>query len=235
MVERPGRPGVVSEPSDGVSSGSISVAGVFCAALADARDGEPLELDEDAAHHIRVRRLALGDPLRVADGVGRIAFGTLVSTDRRGARMLVDRVDQHPRVAGVRLLVPVADRDRMLWLAEKAVELGVGAWQPVTWERSRSVAGRGEGAGFAAKVRARMSAALVQCGGAWLPEIAAERSCSSVLATLEDGDRVVLDQAGDPLARQPVRAPVTIALGPEGGFVPAERDMLAALQRGSTS
>jgi 16S rRNA (uracil1498-N3)-methyltransferase len=34
------------------------------------------------------------------------------------------------------LLAPVADRDRMLWLAEKTVELGLTSWRPVVWRRS---------------------------------------------------------------------------------------------------
>ena len=233
-MERPGGARVVgamsatSGTAGTAASAGTTVAGVFCAALAGARPGELLDLDVDAAHHVRVRRLAPGDAVRVVDGAGCVALGALASSDRRSARVQVERVERHERSPGVRLLVPVADRERMLWLAEKAVELGLAAWLPVMWDRSRSVAGRGEGEAFGAKVRARMAAALVQSGGTWLPEIAAERPLPALLAALGDGDRVVLDPAGAPLGGQSMGATVTAALGPEGGLAPAERELLAA-------
>jgi 16S rRNA (uracil1498-N3)-methyltransferase len=70
----------------------------------------------------------------------------------------------------VHLMVPVADRDRMLWLRKKR---GARRHQlaPVLWRRSRSVTPRGEGPMFGAKVRGRMISALEQSGGAHLPQI----------------------------------------------------------------
>ncbi|HEX5829807.1 MAG TPA: 16S rRNA (uracil(1498)-N(3))-methyltransferase, partial [Gemmatimonadaceae bacterium] len=150
------------------------IAGVFCASASTAREGASIELGADAAQHVRVRRMRAGDALRVHDGTGRVAWGTLASVERRGASVGVERVEVAARPAPIHLLVPVADRDRMLWLAEKAVELGLASWRPVRWVRSRSVAGRGEGSGFAEKLRARMAAALVQSEGAWLPELHAD-------------------------------------------------------------
>ena len=51
-----------------------------------------------------------------------------------------------PRPPAIHLRVPIADRERMLWLAEKATELGVATWQAVRFRRSASVSPRGEGA-----------------------------------------------------------------------------------------
>lgn len=202
------------------------VAGVFCSSASTARAGAPIELGADAAQHVRVRRMRAGDALRVHDGAGRVAWGTLASVERRGATVGVERVEEAPRPAPIHLLVPVADRDRMLWLAEKAVELGLASWRPVRWARSRSVAGRGEGAGFTEKLRARMAAAVVQSEGAWLPELHADAAPDAALAALPNATRVLLEPGAAPLGRAGVQAPLVLALGPEGGFAPEERDRL---------
>jgi 16S rRNA (uracil1498-N3)-methyltransferase len=127
------------------------------------------------------------------------------------------------------MLVPVADRDRMLWLAEKCTELGAASWRPVVWSRSRSVSPRGEGAAFEGKVRARMAGALAQCEGAWLPAVHAAASPAEAIAAVPDeGVRLLLDVDGAPLAGRALTPPVTVAVGPEGGLDRAERDRLAA-------
>jgi 16S rRNA (uracil1498-N3)-methyltransferase len=199
-------------------------------AVAGFFTGEPLAagarvLDEEVAHHLRVRRIAPGDAVRLTDGAGQSAVARLVSLDRRSARVDVEAVQLIPEPSAVHLLPPVGDRDRMLWLAEKAVELGVRGWRPVAWRRSRSVSPRGEGEAFRAKVRARMIGALEQSGGAWLPELHAEQPLDALLAALPEGERLVLDADGEPLGAPPA-GPVCVAVGPEGGIEPDERERL---------
>jgi 16S rRNA (uracil1498-N3)-methyltransferase len=118
----------------------------------------------------------------------------------------------------------------MLLLAEKAVELGVSAWRPIVYRRSRSVSPRGEGDGFRDKLRLRMIGALEQSGGAWLPALHAEMELDDALAEARGAAGVLLDVAGQPLIalRDEVRPPVAIALGPEGGLEPDERARFVA-------
>jgi 16S rRNA (uracil1498-N3)-methyltransferase len=111
----------------------------------------------------------------------------------------------------------------MLWLAEKSAEVGVTSWRPVLWRRSRSVNPRGEGPVFSAKVRARMISALEQSGGAHLPQIYPDATLTRAIAAVPPGGtRLVLDPAAPPVFGVPVQAPVTLALGPEGGLEDAE-------------
>ena len=203
-----------------------ALAGVLApAALAP---GE-IEVGEDGAHHLRVRRVAPGDALRVTDGQGRLAVGTLAALGKRSATITVSEVSDHAPPPPFHLLVPVGDRDRMLLLAEKAVELGVRSWTPVTWRRSRSVTPRGEGAAFDAKLRARMASALVQSGGAWLPEVRGAVDVAVLPDRIGEGDRVLLDADGAPLfSVAAAGAAVWIAFGPEGGAEPDERAALDA-------
>ena len=202
--------------------------------------GEPLLapgaliLGEDAAHHARVRRLDVGAPVTVRDGGGTAASGTLVRMARKHLELEIERPHCPPPLPMVHLLVPVADKERMLLLAEKATELGVSTWRPVLWRRSRSVAGRGEGPMFAQKVEARMIGALLQSEGAWLPQRFTESNAERAIAALPaEGTRLLLDPDGDPIGAVPLSAPVTIAVGPEGGFEADESDRLlsAGFQR----
>jgi 16S rRNA (uracil1498-N3)-methyltransferase len=190
--------------------------------------GGTLTLGEDAAHHMRVRRLGVGERVRVTDGAGSLGVGTIVRLVRATAAVQIDEVEHVEAAPAIHLLVPVADRERMLWLAEKSVELGAASWRPVMWRRSRSVSPRGEGTAFGAKVRLRMIAALTQSGGAWLPAIFPDAPIGRAIPATSAGTKVVLDGRGDPMLSIDLKPPVSLAVGPEGGFEEDELESLLA-------
>jgi 16S rRNA (uracil1498-N3)-methyltransferase len=176
-----------------------------------------LELPDDAAQHVRVRRAREKDALRLVNGRGAVGAGSVLEVGKRAVRAVVTQVEQRPRPRALIAIIPVADRDRMLWAAEKCVELQVTRWQPVLYERSKSVSPRGEGEKFAAKVRARMASALEQSGGAWLPEVNAEIEAADAWS-IEAGCRLLFERDGNPVIGAVTSDTAAIAVGPEGGF-----------------
>lgn len=202
-------------------------------------------LGEDAAHHMRVRRLDVGARVRLLDGQGTIGEGLLTQLAKRHATVTVEHAEQRDPPAPIHLMLPVADKDRMLWLAEKATELGVASWRPVLFRRSKHVNPRGEGPVFQQKTRARMINALEQSGGAWLPTIYPEATVEHAISARPDGLGVVLDAGAPPLLRvlDEARAAaaaraagaasmadfaVTLVIGPEGGLEDSEREAFVA-------
>jgi 16S rRNA (uracil1498-N3)-methyltransferase len=188
--------------------------------------GRVTTLSEGEAHHARVRRIAIGDRLRLVDGAGGVGYGNVVKLGKAQAMVEVDVLDRVEPLPVIHLMIPIADRDRMLLVGEKATELSAFSWRPVMWRRSRDVSPRGEGMSFQTRLRARMVGALTQCGGAWLPVIYPDAPPDRAVAACPAGTRWLLDKDGEPLPSMPIHAPITLAIGPEGGLEPGERSEL---------
>jgi 16S rRNA (uracil1498-N3)-methyltransferase len=179
-----------------------------------------------AAQHARVRRVEPGDEIRLLDGQGHTASGLVQSLGKDALVVSVQGLSEVPRPTALDVIVPVADRDRMLLAAEKCAELQVTSWRPAYFARSRSVSPRGEGSKFRDKVIARMRGALEQSGGAWMPNVEDEMEFVDALRhILPDRKKFVLDAGGDSLARLAPSGPAAVAIGPEGGI---EEDEIAA-------
>jgi 16S rRNA (uracil1498-N3)-methyltransferase len=190
--------------------------------------GATVLLGHRAAHHATVRRIEAGDPVAITNGDGFIGRGTIARLAKGEMEIAIEHVEEFGAPSEIRLCAPVADRDRMLWAAEKATELGLSSWQSVRFRRSSSVSPRGEGAAFGEKLRARMIGALEQSFGAWLPRILPD----AVPLEVDAGDalRVVLDASGEPiLDLLSLRdSSLAVLVGPEGGIESDELERLVA-------
>ena len=195
------------------------------AAVAFARGpflaGGVVILEEEEAHHLRVRRVEEGASIRLVDGKGGVATARL-AIERQ---VLAARVVATTTVAApprTEILVGSGDRDRFLMLVEKATELGATRIVPLVTERSVAVASRFQAAHVEKAVR-RAREALKQSAGAWAPTVAAPSALAEALRVAARGGLRFLAHAdGGPLPGLAEGDPVQWAVGPEGGFTEAE-------------
>ena len=188
--------------------------------------GVTLSLGERVAHHANVRRIEPGEVVAITNGAGSIGRGPVVRLGKREVAVAVEHAEKVPALLPIHLCAPIADRDRMLWAAEKATELGITSWQGVRFRRSASVSPRGEGPAFGEKLRARMIGALEQSFGAWLPRALPD----ATIADIDAGPmlKLVLDAGGEPIVDllSSGDSSCAVLVGPEGGI---EKDELARL------
>lgn len=185
-----------------------------------------VRLSPDESHHlVRVRRVAVGDPVVLFDGAGATRAGRLVAAGRDGAdvEVLGPAADREPRREVV-VATAWPDGARADDLVATLAELGVTAVVPVRTTRAQDdVAARVERRRDR-HARLAVEAAKVS-GRARLLEVRAPAPLAAVLASRGDAAGVVLDT--DPALPPLVAAlgaarRVLLLVGPEGGFTPTE-------------
>jgi 16S rRNA (uracil1498-N3)-methyltransferase len=184
-------------------------------------------LDEDEAHHLRVRRVAEGNLVRLVDGRGSVATAR-VNYEGKVAAVRVIATTSIGAPPVTELLLGAGDRDRFLGAVEKATELGVTKIVPLLTERAAGVATRFQAAHLE-RAAARSREAVKQSGGVWTPAVVAPVPLAEAVRHPAAGVvRLLAAHDGGPMP--PVREgdPVQWAIGPEGGFSEAEVAALRA-------
>jgi 16S rRNA (uracil1498-N3)-methyltransferase len=186
--------------------------------------GTRASLDENEAHHLRVRRAREDEGVEVLDGSGLTGTGRLV---RVGADWLVEiqSAERQPAQPQLTLAVAAGDRERFTWMAEKAVELGVSTIVPLETARTAGVASRLRDI-HSEKLRRVVLEATKQCGAAWAPTVEESLSLAEFLARGIQGTGWLADSAGEPPPGTLDDAPLSVVVGPEGGFTAEERATL---------
>ncbi len=195
--------------------------------LAGRDPGEIVLLDEEESRHLRSLRVDEGESIVLTDGLGHMRSARIGASRGRRREALLGGTRPTPAAPRVELAVAVGNRNRMLWLIEKATEFGVPVISLVETERSRSVADAGRSAGFLSKAERRALAAMKQSGGARLPEIRPPVELPELVdrfTVRESGTGILLDAAGPRMADRLEGAvdPISILTGPEGGFTADE-------------
>ena len=184
-----------------------------------------IQLAEDQGHHLRVRRTQPNETVRLIDGAGMEAEGSILQ-DGDGYLAFPTKAQRVPPSPSLTLGVGAGDRERFGWLVEKAAELGVTEVIPIETALSASVATRVR-ARHVERLGKRAREALKQCGGTWAMTVAEPISLDHFASREWDGPRWLAAPRGEPLPRSLTFSdPVAVAIGPEGGFTEPEVTIL---------
>lgn len=190
--------------------------------------GSLVELPDHIAHHLQVLRLAPGAQITLFNGEGGEVTAVLTAIERRRAsaeiKLFSPREAELPHALMLAQALP--EGAKMDWIIEKSTELGATAIQPLAAQRSvvRLSAERAEKK--VAHWRGIIIAACEQCGRNRLPHLAEPVEFSAWIAQRDLHRRILLSpratQSLSDWARHHPPQPVTLVVGPEGGFSDAE-------------
>ncbi|MBU2050063.1 MAG: 16S rRNA (uracil(1498)-N(3))-methyltransferase [Gammaproteobacteria bacterium] len=196
--------------------------------------GQTLALPEDAANHlVRVMRLREGDGCVLFNGDGRDYSATLVAVGKRDAQVRIESAisldNESP--LHITLLQGIARGEKMDLILQKATELGVQAFMPVNAERTEVKLDAARAGKRLAHWHSVVVSACGQSGRARVPSVAAPRSLQDAANAVPAGAlKLTLDPQGEHRLSTLSAAPggVVIAIGPEGGWSPRDRQALTA-------
>ena len=182
--------------------------------------GLTVALDDEEAHHLRVRRAEAGQGAKLFDGAGVTARGVLARAGK-GWEIAVGEVEHHPAASVLILAVGAGDRDRFLALAEKCTELGVTRLVPLVTERSAQVETRLRDAGVE-RARRRAREACKQSGNPWATLVENLTPIDALSRYAHGVNWFLADPEGAPPGVIAGDASVGWCIGPEGGFAEVE-------------
>ena len=198
-----------------------------------SRPGQVVVLQGEEFHHLRkVRRLEVGGEIALFDGQGAGFVARILELSAVGARVVLGEKEPADRESGLRLVLIAAlsKGEKFEFVVQKATELGVSEVQPVYTQHAeiQPVAGREERK--AERWRRVALEACKQSGRTRIPTVHPATDLAAALARSVGTIGIVMDPEGAPdgwealFGRLPGAGGLTVAVGPEGGWSPLERE-----------
>ena len=183
--------------------------------------------EEDSKHCVRVMRMAEGDTIEVVDGNGTLYTCRItMAHPKRCAIEVLDKEVQTPHWGHriVLAIAPTKNLDRIEWLVEKCVEMGIDRIIPLRCHNSERTVLKTE------RLKKIMVAAMKQSLKATLPQLDEMTLLEQVVAEPFEGTRCIA-YCDALLPREQRRtladvyrpgSDVMVLIGPEGDFSPDE-------------
>ena len=179
---------------------------------------------EESAHAVRVLRMKAGDSHVAVDGKGACFNCVVTKAVASGVEVDIlsrEEVEKPWQGRIVLAVAPTKNADRMEWLVEKCVEMGID--EIVLLECSRSERRRMK----TERLERIMVAAMKQSLKATLPELRGPIAFADFMAEERGGEKFMAwcgEDTGKKLlcAEHCPGADITVLIGPEGDFSPAE-------------
>lgn len=183
--------------------------------------------ESESAHCCRVLRLDSGDRIYVTDGKGKRFECTITSPGKDNTYVSIDKVHEVPNHWDFDLTLAVAPTkhtDRMEWLLEKAVEIGVNRIVLVRCRRSERKQVKPE------RLLKVMVSAMKQSLKCHLPLLETYESLQAFVKGLSSDAQKFMGYCSDEFERREFvktlmpQGKIVILIGPEGDFTPEEVD-----------
>ena len=183
-----------------------------------------IEISGDEARHLRALRLRQGDRVEVTNGQGLSAATLIVSSTKThyslSIKELFDKKGEPARRTGLALGI-LASREAMEFALEKAVELGITDFFPLSTEFTQKKAVNIE------RMMNKAIAAIKQCKRSCLPAVHPVMNITEVLELWEPDSRIILtDYDGGSPETATGNSPVLVFVGCEGGFSEQEVNII---------
>ena len=193
-------------------------------------------LSASESHHaLDVLRLGVGGKITVFDGAGREGTAQIIDAAKNGLGLkILQQSKQAQPPALITLAQAIPKGKNMDLIIQKAVELGASRIVPLLSDRTVVSLDADDAAKKKARWEEIALEACKQCGQNWVPEIALPRDPKSYFESGSAKSDLMLIASLQPDA-QPLKkilaeykesgrnpATVTILVGPEGDFTPAE-------------
>ncbi|MCL2488688.1 MAG: 16S rRNA (uracil(1498)-N(3))-methyltransferase [Oscillospiraceae bacterium] len=193
--------------------------------------GDTVQISGSDAEHIRRSlRMTAGDILTLCDGAGTDYRCRIIDLNHDGVTVIIDSISPsftEPQLR-ITLYQGLPKAEKMEWIVQKAVELGVSAIVPV--QTARSIVQINDKAGKKAERWQRIAAeAASQSERGIIPAVSTPISWREALIQVKPPGAVCYEAGGTPLAQLLPKnlAAFSLFIGPEGGFAPEEITALA--------
>jgi 16S rRNA (uracil1498-N3)-methyltransferase len=190
-------------------------------------------------HMVKVMRLGPGDPVSLFDDQGWEHEGVLKSCDGHRAEVTILSSYRPERESALKITLAQAlgKGDKMDFIVEKAVELGVSSVVPFVSEHTVPRLSREKAVGRQARWQKIALSAAKQCGRTRVPEVRELTSFADLVRTSVTADLEVVFWEGESScgirqlkAERDQIASLILAIGPEGGF--SDQEIALARQHG---
>jgi 16S rRNA (uracil1498-N3)-methyltransferase len=186
-----------------------------------------IPLDSAQSNYLgNVMRLKAGDPVRLFDDRTGEWLASVREVAKRTVTLAVDeRLREREDVPDLWLLFAPIKKGPIDWLIEKATELGIARLQPVITRRT--IVDRLN----LDRLRAHIIEAAEQCDRTALPTIEEPVKLDALLRGWDPNRALIFadENGGTPLADVAKSGPAAILIGPEGGFIDDERELIRAM------
>lgn len=188
----------------------------------------------DARHIAGALRMTPGETLTLCDGCGTDYACTITAVEREMVTLSVDAATPttaEPSLA-VTLYMGLPKGDKMELIIQKSVELGVAAIVPVAMSRSIVKLDGKDAAKKQARWQKIADEAAGQSGRGILPVVETSISWKQALTRFAaENTLLCYEGGGAPIGQlvSPADTAVSLVVGPEGGFDPAEVEAVTAV------